>query len=78
MAGCEEAFRKLKELLCSTPVLQTPDFDRGFVLQTDASNRGVGAVLGQMDESGSDRPVAYYSRKLFPREEITQLLRKNA
>ena len=75
-ASCEEAFSKLKELLCSTPVLQTPDFDRGFVLQTDASNRGVGAVLGQTDEAGSDQPVAYYSRKLLPREENYSTIEK--
>ena len=35
----------------------------------DASDRGVGAVLSQCDESGSDQPVAYFSRKLLPREE---------
>eukprot|EP00731_Ephydatia_muelleri_P034853 Em0081g18a len=39
----------------------------GFV--TDASNRGIGAVLSQCDEEGQEHPVAYYSRKLLPREE---------
>ena len=66
---CNEAFTKLKELLCSSPVLQSPNFTMLFTLQTDASDRGVGAVLSQKDESGLDHPVSYYSRKLLPREQ---------
>ena len=55
--------------MCTSPVLQAPDFDRPFVLQTDASDRGIGAVLSQYDDSGVKHPVAYYSRKFLPREE---------
>ena len=66
---CAVAFEKLKSLLCSAPVLQTPNFDKPFIVQTDASERGVGAVLSQLDESGADHPVAYFSRKVLPREE---------
>ena len=36
-------------------------------MQTDTSDQGVGAVLGQKDESGFDHPVSYYSQKLLPR-----------
>ena len=50
-------------------MLKNPDFTRKFILQTDASNRIVGAVLSQLDEEGRDRPIAYFSRKLLPREE---------
>ena len=39
-----------------------------FILQTDASNVGVGSVLSQADDSGEERPVAYASRKLLSRE----------
>ena len=39
---CNEAFKKLKELLCSAPVLHAPDFTGEFILQTDASECGVG------------------------------------
>ena len=39
-----------------------------FILQTDASERGIGAVLSQCDENGTEHPVAFYSRKLLPRE----------
>ena len=41
---CEEAFENLKAALSSSPVLRSPDFGRPFVLQTDASDVGIGAV----------------------------------
>ena len=37
-------------------------------MQTDASDRGVGAVLSQFDDDEREHPVAYFSRKLLPRE----------
>ncbi len=73
---CDQAFRKLKELLCSAPVLHNPDFDKDFLLQTDASDRGMGAVLSQRDTDGYDHPVAYYSRKFLPREERYSTIEK--
>lgn len=66
---CETAFSHLKELLCSSPVLHNPDFNRPFILQTDASDYGIGAVLSQQDNEDQDHPVAYYSRKFLPREQ---------
>ena len=66
---CEQSFNRLKELLCSSPILRSPDFSRPFVLQTDAWDRGVGAVLTQKDDNGEEHPVSYYSRKLLPREQ---------
>lgn len=68
-AQLEEDFRKLKELLTVKPILQCPDYDQPFLLQTDASERGIGAVLSQRDENDQEHPVAYYSRKLLPREQ---------
>ena len=62
------AFDQLKCSLSSETVLASLNFDRPFFLQTDASNVGVGAVLGQADDAGHDKPVAYFSRKLYPRE----------
>ena len=51
------------------PVLKSPDFMRPFILQTDASDHGVGAVLSQRDSEGKEHPVVFFSRKLLPREE---------
>ena len=64
----EQAFFRLKDLLTSKPILCSPDVTKPFVLQTDASESGIGAVLSQADEEGVEHPVAYYSRKLLPRE----------
>ena len=65
----KKAYSKLIELLCSSPILQSPDFSRPFILQTDVSDRGVGAVLSQQGEDGVEHPVSYYSWKLLPREQ---------
>ena len=53
----------MKEKLVSPPVLKYPDFDRSFILTTDASGEGLGALLSQ-GESGKDLPVAFASRTL--------------
>ena len=74
--ACAIAFVKLKDALCSSPILMCPDFDKQFVLQTDASDRGVGAVLSQVGDNGLDHPIAYFSRKLFPREEKYSTIEK--
>lgn len=66
---CDKAFRELKHRLCQAPVLWSPNFSLPFVVQTDASERGIGAVLSQCDEAGNDHPLAYFSRKLLPREQ---------
>ena len=47
----EDAFRKIKELLTSAPVLGFPDFKRAFILHTDASGYGVGGILSQLRSS---------------------------
>ena len=64
---CQRAFLEVKAALCGGPLLHSPDFSLPFVLQTDASDRGLGAVLSQEVE-GEDRPVLYISRKLSVRE----------
>ena len=74
--ACESAFQTLKTALCSEPVLKSPDFGRPFTLQTDASDRGIGAVLSQCDDEGLEHPVAFFSRKLLPREERYSTIEK--
>ena len=68
--ACEAAFCQLKELLCQAPVLAYPQFgpDKNFVLETDASGAGLGAVLSQKQADGYLHPVAYASRSLQPNE----------
>ncbi|KAJ8333758.1 hypothetical protein SKAU_G00410770 [Synaphobranchus kaupii] len=56
-------FDQLRAALTEAPVLAYPDAQRPFIVDTDASNTGVGAVLSQEDEDG-ERVVAYYSRAL--------------
>lgn len=60
---CEIAFQRLKTALTTESVLMLPDLERNFVLRTDASESGLGAVLLQEHE-GILHPVAYGSRKL--------------
>ena len=64
----ESAFQKLKDHLTTMPVLQVADPSRPYILQTDASDRGLGAVLSQADDLGEEYPVSFASRKLLPRE----------
>jgi hypothetical protein len=61
--ACDTAFAELKRLLTIAPVLALPDPDKSFVIESDASIVGIGAVLLQ-----DGKPVAYESRKLCPAE----------
>ena len=73
---CQEAFEELKRLLSTAPVLAFPNFKFPFMLETDASILGLGAVLAQRQEDGYVKPVAYASRSLQPNEKnygITEL-----
>jgi hypothetical protein len=65
--ACEDAFNTLKDRLASGPVCCLPDFSRPFVLQTDASETGIGAVLAQ-DQGEGLQPIACASRKLSKSE----------
>ncbi|KAI4875318.1 hypothetical protein NFI96_001826 [Prochilodus magdalenae] len=75
--NCEHSFNELKNALCEEPVLASPDFSKPFIVQTDASGSGLGAVLLQGE--GEDRkPILYISRKLFPREVKYSTIEKEA
>jgi hypothetical protein len=63
----DTAFTELKHRVSSAPVLHLADVSRPFVLRTDASDKGIGAVLLQ-DYDGTLFPVEYLSRKLKPAE----------
>lgn len=64
---CEEAFKQLKQLLTEAPVFLYPSFEHDFILEMDASEAGLGAVLAQKMD-GVTRPIAFASRTLEPHE----------
>ena len=69
-----EAFDMLRSKMCKKPVLQQPNFNKTFYLQTDASAYGVGAVLSQEGEGSTthkpkQHPIAYYSATFTPTEQ---------
>ena len=64
----QTAFDQLKQALTSPPLMLLPNFDRDFVLHTDASATGIGAVLSQLDDDGTEHPVYYASKTLSSSE----------
>ena len=66
---CELSFQQLKEALTSTPIIAFPDFNKEFILYTDASDFALGYVLGQLDEDGRERVIAYGGKSLNKEEQ---------
>ena len=63
-AAAEEAFHTLKKKCATAPVLAFADLKKPFLLETDASKYGLGAILQQVQEDGRYHLVAYTSRAL--------------
>ncbi|XP_059315524.1 uncharacterized protein LOC132066177 [Lycium ferocissimum] len=66
-----EAFQELKTALTTAPVLILPDYNQPFVVETDACNVGIGAVLMQKDQ-----PIAYLSKGLSSRHQTLSVYDK--
>lgn len=63
-----EAFEKLKRAMTSVPMLALPNFDQPFVVETDASGYGLGAMLMQ-----NQQPIAYFSQVLMVRARLKSI-----
>ena len=60
----QTAFETLRDRLITAPILANPDYEKPFIIRTDASTYGLGAALIQETPEGGRRPVAYASRTL--------------
>eukprot|EP00833_Pecoramyces_ruminatium_P008145 jgi/Orpsp1_1/1182177/evm.model.c7180000080193.1 len=66
---CDKAFNHLKESFTKEPILAHADPDLPFVVETDASNFAIGAVLSQRNEKTNElHPICYYSKGLSKSE----------
>ena len=63
-----KAFETLKQACMNSLVLAFADYSKEFLLETDASKEGLGAVLSQKQDDGRFHPVAYGSRALTMHE----------
>jgi len=66
--GMGIAFEKIKKELREAKNLRLANYNKKFILKTDASNVGIGAVLMQEDEEGKQRPIQWASKKLTETE----------
>lgn len=73
--SCQTAFEKLKEKLCSAPILAFPKPGLQYILDTDASDVGIGSVLSQVQE-GHERVIAYASKKLNAQQQRYSVTRR--
>ena len=71
----EKAFQSLIQVLGKSPILCLPDFEKEFIVRTDASETGIGAVLLQ-DYEGHKFPVYYASKKLSEMEKSYSVIEK--
>ena len=73
---CEKAFVELKSKMIEHPILVFPNFEKEFIVQTDASLNAVGAVLSQLVDKGNEHPIAYCSRTLSAQERNSTVTEK--
>ena len=71
----EQAFQLLKKKLCEAPILAYPRPVGTYILDTDASNVGIGGVLSQVQD-GREKPISYASKKLDKHQQRYSVTRR--
>ena len=66
--SCNLAFQELKDKLTKAPILNPPDFNKPFLIRTDASRTGLGGVLLQVKNDSTEVPICFESRTLTAAE----------
>lgn len=74
---CEQAFQILKQNLITSPIVIPPDWNKPFIIFSDASDVGIGGVLSQIQEN-KEHVIQYVSRTLLPRERKYTAMEKEA
>jgi hypothetical protein len=74
----QQIFEDVKEIMTTAPILSYPNFNKPFILSTDASTSGLGAVLSQKDEEGKEHPIWFASRTLSPAEKNYNITEQEA
>ena len=73
----QEAFERLRECLITPPIVAFPDFEKEFLIFTDASNYGIGAVLSQIQDD-KEVVISYSSRHLNAAERNYSAIEREA
>lgn len=73
---CQNAFEQLKYCLTNSPILAYPSVTGDFVLDTDASNHGIGREILSQEQKGREHVIAYFSRALNKAERNYCVTRK--
>ncbi len=71
-----KGFYLVERMFVQEADFENPNFTRTFVLQADALDYSIGAVLSQIDDNGLEHPFAFYSRKLHEREQRYAMVEK--
>lgn len=74
---CQLSFEKVKHLVAANPMTYLPDLNRSFIVTTDASNEGMGAVLSQMID-GQRRVIEFASKHFSPTQQRYATIEKEA
>ena len=71
-----KAFDEIKKRMMIAPIVAHPDFEKPFILYTDAFREGIGAVLHQKDDQDKERIIACVSRALNQYEKNYLIIEK--